>query len=360
MDVDSPDTLENINQPPVPQKAPKKSRNTAKKHDFLVDSGGDDGVEQRLQQNFQQAVEKRADMAGGVAKPEKRSLTLLGVTKALLDEGSNGPDFQAALEKLEKSDYRLYGIKVRCRGRKGKTGNEKGTVVARGGKRGEVVGFEAGKEDGRNCFEIRWSGGGPREVFSTLDVLCGAERHGGNDGVVSPLQNAQRAGLFLRGVFSMVNVQVRKYVIEDDLKVKRRRETTSLPPDTKKYIVRLRKRALEDIRETRATDTMSKYELDLLGESDEGLLEELGKDKSFFKLLGLDRFDETTTLGFIEEERTFHTRHMVFVDHFVRGAQSSWKLGRPTSLESCLAPISVGEVDGGELPEGVELESYET
>lgn len=137
-------------------------------------------------------------------------------------------------------------------------------------------------------------------VRETLDVLCGAERHGGNDVVVSPLQNAQRAGLFLRGVFSMVNVQVRKYVTEDDLKAKRRRETTSLPPDMKKYIVHLRRRALEDIRETRATDTMSQYELDLLGESDEGLLEELGKDKSFFKLLGLDRFDETTTLGFME------------------------------------------------------------
>lgn len=99
-------------------------------------------VEQRLQQSFHQVVEKRADMAGGVAQPEKRSLTFLGVTKkALPDEGSNGPDFQAALEKLEKSDYRLYGIKVRCRGRKGKTGNEKGTLVARGGERGEVVGF---------------------------------------------------------------------------------------------------------------------------------------------------------------------------------------------------------------------------
>ena len=31
----------------VPKNATKMTRNTAKKHDFLMDSGGDDGVEQR-------------------------------------------------------------------------------------------------------------------------------------------------------------------------------------------------------------------------------------------------------------------------------------------------------------------------
>lgn len=163
-----------------------------------------------------------------------------------LDQGStDGPRLQVVLQKLEKSDYHLYGIKVRCRGRKGKTGTEKGTMVKRGGKKGEVVHFEVDRDTGYNSFEIRWSGG-KRELFGTLDVLRGAEDHGCNDDVISPADDKRRVGLFLRGILCMVNVQLEKYLIEDNLKTKRRRDAIHLLSDTKEQTMLLRRRALEN------------------------------------------------------------------------------------------------------------------
>lgn len=121
----------------------KKSRKRDRKHSVLVDSGGDDSVMQRLPKEYRQAMEMTREMKGCTAKPETRNLTLNNVESALfdLDQGStNGPWLQVVLQKLEKSDYRLYGIRVRCRGRKGKGRKEKGTMITRGDKTGEVVG----------------------------------------------------------------------------------------------------------------------------------------------------------------------------------------------------------------------------
>lgn len=343
----------------VPENATKRTRNTAKKHDFLMDTGGDDDVEQRLQKQFQEAMEKLEEMKGMVASPEMRSLTLLGVENALLDEASRGPDFMEAWQKLEKNDFRLYGLKVRCRGRKGKTIEEKGTRVKRGTRTGEVRDFEVDNETGLNSFEIKWNGVGQMEWVGTLDVLRMAADHGDNEDVVSPSEDARHVGLFLRGVLSMVNVQVHKYLIEDYLKAKRRCDAADLPPGKKEQTMKLRKQALEDIKDTRASDTMTQYELELLGESDKNLVADLKKDKSFVELLELRPYCDTETLGFVDQECEFQTRHMVFVNHFVRGAQASWKLGRPTSLVSCMAPISAGEGRNGELPEGIRLDSWE-
>lgn len=283
-------------------------------------------MEQRLQKQYQQAMGMRDEMAGCTATPETRNLTLNDVESALLEldqRSTDGPRLQVVLQKLEKSDYRLYGIKVRCRGRKGKEGKEKGTRVKRGGKTGEVVHFEVDKDTGLNSFEIRWSGG-KRELFSTLEVLRGAEDHGCNDDVVSPADDKRRVGLFLRGVLCMVNVQVEKYLIKGNLKTKRTREATRLPSDTKVQTMRIRRGALDDIRETCAIETMTAHELEILGESDEGLLEELKKDASFLELLALRPYCDTDTLGFIEHELAFNSKgHLDFVNHFVRGAQSS-------------------------------------
>ncbi|CAN0225993.1 unnamed protein product, partial [Pylaiella littoralis] len=49
-------------------------------------------------------------------------------------------------------------------------------------------------------FEIQWKGCGGTSVYSTRDVLCGAERYGGNQGVTSPKEDDERVLLFLRGV----------------------------------------------------------------------------------------------------------------------------------------------------------------
>lgn len=124
--------------------------------------------------------------------------------------------------------------------------------------------------------------------------------------------------------------------------------------------MRIRSEALDDIRKTRATDIMTPHELEILGDSDARLLEGFGKDASFLEMLGLRRYCETQTLGFINHPGAFSSKgHLEFVNHFVRGAQASWKLGRPTSFLSFLAPSSAGEAHNGELPEGIQLESYE-
>ncbi|CAM9392647.1 unnamed protein product [Ectocarpus sp. 13 AM-2016] len=117
--------------------AGKKSRKRDKKHSVLVDLGGDDSVEQRLQKEYQQAMDMKEEMKGCTAKLETRNLTLNDVKSALLEldqESTDGPCLQMAFQNLEKSGYRLYGIKVRCRGRKGKKNEEKGTMIRRGGR----------------------------------------------------------------------------------------------------------------------------------------------------------------------------------------------------------------------------------
>lgn len=127
--------------------------------------------------------------------------------------------------------------------------------------------FEVDNETGLKSFEIKWSGVGQTAWFGTLDVLRMAADHEANEDVVSYLEDARHVGLFLRGLLSMVNAQVQKYITEDDLKTKRRCDAVELPPDTKDQTMKLRKQALEDIKDTCASDTMTQYELDLLGEN---------------------------------------------------------------------------------------------
>lgn len=82
-------------------------------------------------------------------------------------------------------------------------------------------------------------------------------------------------------------------------------------------------------------------------------------DGSSFAMLGLNRYQQTKQLGIVYDGKAFDNNHMAFVNHFIRGAHSPWKLGRPTSFESCLAPVSAGDAYN-ELPDGIKVPGHET
>ncbi|CAN0276767.1 unnamed protein product [Ectocarpus sp. 8 AP-2014] len=134
-----------------------------------------------------------AEIKKARTKQDTRSLTYLHMEKALGDP--TGRDFSDVVEKLEKFDYRLYRIKVIGQGGRGKSRpGQKGTLVRDVHRKntGEVTRFFVDEDTGYNGFEIQWKGCGGTSVCSTRDVLCGAERHGGNQGVTSPKEDDER------------------------------------------------------------------------------------------------------------------------------------------------------------------------
>ena len=98
---------------------------------------------------------------------------------------------------------------------------------------------------------------------------------------------------------------------------------------------------------------MSNIELQLVSK-DVKLVEELRMEGSFLRLLGLSSVPDALMkkLGM-----GFHDTHGTFVDHIVKGAHSSWQLGRFTSIESCTTPLAAGVHN--ELPPGVALDRNE-
>lgn len=133
-----------------------------------------------------------------------------------------------------------------------------------------------------------------------------------------------------------------------------------LPEAIARETIELRKKAFEEIQETSAADTTTPTELELVRtDSDPDLIGELEASGSFFTLLRLNRYKHTKELGIVYDDRAFHDSHLLLVNHFIRGAQSSWKLDRLTSFESCLAPISAGDVYN-ELPDDIKVPGHET
>ncbi|CAM9967805.1 unnamed protein product [Ectocarpus sp. 13 AM-2016] len=254
-------------------------------------------------------------------KQDTRSLTYLHVEKALGDP--TGREFRDVVEKLEKFDYRLYGIKVMGQGGEGKSRpGQTGTLVRNVHKKktGEATRFFMVEDTRYNGFDIQWKGCGGASVFSTRDVLCGAERYGGNQGVTSPKDGDTRALLLLRGVLCMVNFQLQKYVVDDDRKIKRWGDTVTLPKEVCKTTLSLRMDAWRGIQAASLADTMTEYEESIIGKSGGGLLEEARCDGSLLVALGLGQYRATDTTGFVTNGYRFHNRYTTFVNHFVRGA----------------------------------------
>ena len=72
--------------------------------------------------------------------------------------------------------------------------------------------------------------------------------------------------------------------------------------------MKLRMAALDRILKTAGSETMTTCELDLLGGSDEGLVEDLGKKGSFVELLELGHHFETEEFGRINQSDDFNEK----------------------------------------------------
>lgn len=155
----------------------------------------------------------------------------------------------------------------------------------------------------------------------------------------------------------MPRLRPRLQVIQHDPKIKRKKKVVELGKDEGEEALRIRKFALGKIKLAKAADLINKHELALLS-SDKDLQMELEEKESLFGYLGLDRFELADYSGLMEEEMDFHKDHLDQVNHYIRGAQAAYRLGRAVCMESCMAPLAAGG-DHTELPLGVKLEHGE-
>lgn len=158
-------------------------------------------------------------------------------------------------------------------------------------------------------------------------------------------------GKVVRSILYLAYVPVYKFVTTDP-KVKRKKQPVVLEEQEGKAAVALRKSAWKHIEGAAATDVISDHELGLLSK-DEELQRQLRGKKSLAKVLGINL---DTYSGLMCEEKGFAPQHYSTVDHYIKGAQAACKLGRVISLESCMAPLSVGG-DRDELPPVARLET---
>lgn len=128
-------------------------------------------------------------------------------------------------------------------------GGEEGARVkhAETSATGRVTRFFVDDHDGYNGFDIQWVNCDEPSRYTTREVLEGAERYGGDQGVTSPAKDDERVLLFLRAVLCMVNVQVRQFVVEDDKTFKRRYYPVALATDVRDKMMRTRKIAWDTI-----------------------------------------------------------------------------------------------------------------
>lgn len=136
--------------------------------------------------------------------------------------------------------------------------------------------------------------------------------------------------------------------------MKRKFDPVVLEEHEAKKQIDFRDSVWKEIVDARAADVINDHELGLLA-SDEGLQLELRGENSLARVLGINL---DTYFGLMREGKDYAPQHYSTVDHYIKGAQAAYKLGRVMSLESCMAPLSVGG-DCDELPPGVKLEHEE-
>ena len=89
-------------------------------------------------------------------------------------------------------------------------------------------------------------------------------------------------------------------------------------------------------------------ETDLLKTTeDKGLLGELDKDRSFFEMTGLVNGARAGFTGLMASNEYFTDKQLPLVNHFVREAQASFRLGRPTNLASSMIHVTVNDLSPG-------------
>ncbi|CAM9633041.1 unnamed protein product, partial [Ectocarpus sp. 13 AM-2016] len=277
---------------------------------------------------------------------EVRNLTLLDLTEAAICLKNKIPVSNETWRKCEKENYGLYGITVR---RVGPTGEMiPGTKVTSGtGRPGEVV--EAKMDAGYAVFTIEWlEGRSNRHVpYTTEDVL---RERDDNQGVVTLEEAKKKMGVFLLTTLCIINVQVYRFIVKDS-KVENVYDPSFLSGAKSTGIKAGRLHAWEETRQAKAVDMLMQNEVDLLKTPDDpGLLAKMEADNSCFELTGLDNDASAFFTGLVESEEDFHDKHLPFVNHFVRGAQASFRLGRPTSMASSTVHLSVNELPPGVVP----------
>ena len=75
---------------------------------------------------------------------------------------------------------------------------------------------------------------------------------------------------------------------------------------------------------------------------------------SCFEMMGLDAYNKISKTGLVDSMEDFNSKHLAFVNHFVRGAQASFRLGRATNFAASTIHLSANE-----LPPGVKLTTLE-
>lgn len=266
------------------------------------------------------------------------------------------------LRMFEKDDWRLYGIVMRDLNLRDDGTTVDGTVVTIEGKQWMVV---SARRDGSGYREFKLSAvGKSRKEKGTVknctifDILEHADVPEHADGlqVVTLEEERERVNLVICDILCLAYVPVYKFITSDP-KIKRKKKTIELGEIEGEEAKALRQWALDQVGGASVTDIINKHELALLG-SDKDLQVELAKTKSLSGFLGLDRFKMASYSGLMEQRMDFHKDHIPVVDHYIRGAQSAFRLGRAVCMESCMAPLSAG---GGhtELPPGAKLDHWE-
>lgn len=300
----------------------------------------------------QEQIDVNMKKAAKVAKRKKgkhprdsRGLTLRMVENSVLALcGEGGKVDDKTLQLCEKEDHGLYGITVSP---EVGVGTEVNSTVD---GRGQVV--DAKMESGFKVFTIRWDGSNDDGEYSTAEVL----RHAtANKGVVSIEDEQRRCGIFLCAALCMILVHGHRY-IKKGKKKGRQFMLGKVPENDREDTARTRLYAWKEIQKIGAVDTVTPKELEILGSGvNSDLLEELREEGSFFGMLGLESclsWDSTGLVGLLDT--VFHERHLPFINHLLRGAQASYRLGRITSLEHVILPVGINQ-----LPSGMELTEHE-
>ena len=296
---------------------------------------GDEEMEESLAL-YGKALKARETEAALKLKADMRNLTLTQLTEAVccLSTGRNVSEHTR--KKHEKCDSTQYGVDI-------------GTTVVSGARKGKVVKIEM--VGGFNEFTIQWSGNQKDSKHDLRYVLRMAEK---GKGVVSLEDANKRMDAYFICLMCMVNVHVHK-IITEDTGVEFKKPTPKL---TKREtdingVMTARKFAWDEIQKLNGRAMLNDKEIELLKSvEDERLVTELEEPGSCVRMMELTRYKSAGQLGLVNTEFKFHKKHLPKVNHYIRGAQASFQLGRLTNLASSIMFIAKNEIQPGSKAEG--------
>lgn len=150
----------------------------------------------------------------------------------------------------------------------------------------------------------------------------------------------KKIGVSLRATLCMVNVQTHEFVT-NDIKVHGAKSTRPLSRDIVEDITLGGTHARNETAKARAVDMLLPNEVGFSRSTEDGdLLEEMEK-QSCFAMMGVNDYIKMGETGLAKSNEGFNSKHLPYVNHFVRGAQASFRLGRPTSPASSMVFVRV-------------------